>query len=358
MSLKRLARREPRGLTEPLFPARVNIVVLASRYLVFACVSRLSRIGLSKPCTTTPYCRCCFGIPTPEHLAIGVCPHFKRLTEPEAPSKPRGFFVEFWMIPMCTKIESRRLRCSQLAGVAGRPLGRPRACRVRFVSNHLFIAQVKSQHHDRKTPHQDIRHHAPRRRAIARSQHEPDRKMEIAQALVDLGVDVIEAGFRSPRRATSKLFARSPSIRGSVICGLARCNEMDIDRAWEAAQIRRGRADPRLSRHQRPSRVQAQDDQGNHREGRPGRARGGQSVRQRRVLARRRRPHRARFFFARWSRRPLRPGPPRSIFPTRSAMQLHAHGPRDSQSARACAQHRQSGYQRPLPQRPWSGRGQ
>jgi 2-isopropylmalate synthase len=29
-------------------------------------------------------------------------------------------------------------------------------------------------------------------------------KMEVAQALVELGVDVIEAGFPSPRRATSR----------------------------------------------------------------------------------------------------------------------------------------------------------
>jgi 2-isopropylmalate synthase len=62
-------------------------------------------------------------------------------------------------------------------------------------------------------------------------------KMEVAQALVDLGVDVIEAGFpiASPGDFEAvREIARS--IRGTVICGLARCRDADIDRAWEAVQ--------------------------------------------------------------------------------------------------------------------------
>jgi 2-isopropylmalate synthase len=62
-------------------------------------------------------------------------------------------------------------------------------------------------------------------------------KMEVAQALVDLGVDVIEAGFpiASPGDFEAvREIARS--IRGAVICGLARCREADIDRAWEAVR--------------------------------------------------------------------------------------------------------------------------
>lgn len=62
-----------------------------------------------------------------------------------------------------------------------------------------------------------------------------NEKMEIAQALVDLGVDVIEAGFpiASPGdfEAVQEI---ARSIRGSTICGLARCADGDIDRAWEA----------------------------------------------------------------------------------------------------------------------------
>ena len=62
-----------------------------------------------------------------------------------------------------------------------------------------------------------------------------NEKLEIAQALVDLGVDVIEAGFpiASPGDFES-VQEISRLIRGSTICGLARCAEGDIDRAWEA----------------------------------------------------------------------------------------------------------------------------
>lgn len=60
-------------------------------------------------------------------------------------------------------------------------------------------------------------------------------KLEVAQMLVELGVDIIEAGFpiASPGdfEAVQKI---ADVVRGSVVCGLARCNEKDIDRAWEA----------------------------------------------------------------------------------------------------------------------------
>ena len=60
-------------------------------------------------------------------------------------------------------------------------------------------------------------------------------KMELATALVELGVDVIEAGFpiSSPGdfEAVSEI---AKGVDGAVICGLARCRDADIDRAWEA----------------------------------------------------------------------------------------------------------------------------
>jgi 2-isopropylmalate synthase len=62
-------------------------------------------------------------------------------------------------------------------------------------------------------------------------------KMEIAQALVSLGVDVIEAGFPIASPGDFEAVRQiAQSIRGSVICGLARCLEGDIDRAWEAVR--------------------------------------------------------------------------------------------------------------------------
>ena len=60
-------------------------------------------------------------------------------------------------------------------------------------------------------------------------------KLEVAQALVDLNVDVIEAGFpiASPGDFESvREIARL--VRGVQVCGLARCNNADIDRAGEA----------------------------------------------------------------------------------------------------------------------------
>jgi 2-isopropylmalate synthase len=60
-------------------------------------------------------------------------------------------------------------------------------------------------------------------------------KVEIAQQLARLGVDVIEAGFpiTSPGDFEA-VEAIARSVHGPVICGLARAQKMDIDTAWEA----------------------------------------------------------------------------------------------------------------------------
>lgn len=63
-------------------------------------------------------------------------------------------------------------------------------------------------------------------------------KLEVAKALVELGVDVIEAGFpiSSPGDFDAvQQIARKFGDR-ATICGLARCRKEDIDRAWEALQ--------------------------------------------------------------------------------------------------------------------------
>ncbi len=60
-------------------------------------------------------------------------------------------------------------------------------------------------------------------------------KLEVAQLLAEMGVDIIEAGFpiASPGDFESvKQIAQT--VRGSTICGLARCNDKDIDAAWDA----------------------------------------------------------------------------------------------------------------------------
>ncbi|MGR3444744.1 2-isopropylmalate synthase [Thalassococcus profundi] len=62
-------------------------------------------------------------------------------------------------------------------------------------------------------------------------------KLEIAELLDDMGVDIIEAGFpiasEGDFRAVSEIAQRS---KDSVICGLARAQYADIDRCWEAVK--------------------------------------------------------------------------------------------------------------------------
>ncbi len=65
-----------------------------------------------------------------------------------------------------------------------------------------------------------------------------DEKMQVAQALVELGVDVIEAGYpiASPGDfdAVQRIARRFGTL--STICSLARCRKEDIDSAWGALQ--------------------------------------------------------------------------------------------------------------------------
>jgi 2-isopropylmalate synthase len=64
-----------------------------------------------------------------------------------------------------------------------------------------------------------------------------DEKLEIAEMLDEMGVDIIEAGFpiasEGDFNAVSAIAARSKS---ATICGLARANYKDIDRCWEAVK--------------------------------------------------------------------------------------------------------------------------
>ncbi len=60
-------------------------------------------------------------------------------------------------------------------------------------------------------------------------------KLRVARALADLGVDVIEAGFPAASDGdfeSVRTIARE--VKGPTICGLARCGEHDIHRAWDA----------------------------------------------------------------------------------------------------------------------------
>ncbi len=60
-------------------------------------------------------------------------------------------------------------------------------------------------------------------------------KLEVAQQLVRLGVDVIEAGFPASSPGDfDAVQAIARQVKGAVICGLARCTESDIRTCWEA----------------------------------------------------------------------------------------------------------------------------
>jgi 2-isopropylmalate synthase len=62
-------------------------------------------------------------------------------------------------------------------------------------------------------------------------------KLEIAEQLARLGVDVIEAGFPVASQGDFEAVeAIAKSVRGSTIAGLSRTGFKDIDRAWEAVQ--------------------------------------------------------------------------------------------------------------------------
>ena len=64
-----------------------------------------------------------------------------------------------------------------------------------------------------------------------------DEKLEIAELLDEMGVDIIEAGFpiasEGDFEAVTDIAKRS---KNAVICGLARANLKDIDRCWEAVR--------------------------------------------------------------------------------------------------------------------------
>ena len=64
-----------------------------------------------------------------------------------------------------------------------------------------------------------------------------EEKLEIAELLDDMGVDIIEAGFpiasEGDFKAVSEIAERSKT---AIICGLARANFGDIDRCWDAVR--------------------------------------------------------------------------------------------------------------------------
>ena len=149
-----------------------------------------------------------------------------------------------------------------------------------------------------------------------------DEKLKIAHALVDLGVDIIEAGFPIASPGDFEAVREvSAAVHGATVCGLARCNDKDIDRAWEALKgARRARihvflATSAIHREFKLKCLATRSFNG------PWTASSGQSVIATISSSRpKTRLVPKRIFSARWSRRRSRRVPRPSIFPTRSAM--------------------------------------
>jgi 2-isopropylmalate synthase len=70
-----------------------------------------------------------------------------------------------------------------------------------------------------------------------------EEKLQVAELLDDMGVDIIEAGFPIASEGDFEAVTEIAKLaRHSVVCGLARANFNDIDRAGEAIKLaRRGR---------------------------------------------------------------------------------------------------------------------
>ena len=67
-----------------------------------------------------------------------------------------------------------------------------------------------------------------------------EEKLQIAEVLDDMKVDIIEAGFPIASNGDFEAVQEiSRKIQNSTIAGLARASLKDIDRAWEAIQYAR-----------------------------------------------------------------------------------------------------------------------
>ncbi|MBZ0253341.1 MAG: hypothetical protein K8I02_08385, partial [Candidatus Methylomirabilis sp.] len=64
-------------------------------------------------------------------------------------------------------------------------------------------------------------------------------KLQVADLLARMGVDVIEAGFPNSSEGDFESVRRiAGEVEGPVVVGLARINEADIKRCWDAVKAR------------------------------------------------------------------------------------------------------------------------
>ena len=87
-------------------------------------------------------------------------------------------------------------------------------------------------------------------------------KLRMARKLVELGVDILEAGFPIASEGDFEAVdAVSREFPWAQVAALARCCTLDVERAAAVAGARQAAAHPHLHRHQRyPPEVQAEED--------------------------------------------------------------------------------------------------
>ena len=80
-----------------------------------------------------------------------------------------------------------------------------------------------------------------------------EEKLRVAAQLEALGVDIIEAGFPIASEGDFAAVSEIAKVaQNAVICGLARAQIPDIDRAWDAVRhARRARSPPPSARRGR-----------------------------------------------------------------------------------------------------------
>ena len=87
-------------------------------------------------------------------------------------------------------------------------------------------------------------------------------KLQMARKLVELGVDILEAGFPIASEGDFEAVdAVSREFPWAQVAALARCCTLDVERAAQSLEHAQAAAHPHLHRHQRhSSEVQAEED--------------------------------------------------------------------------------------------------
>ena len=200
------------------------------------------------------------------------------------PERSISFSPEFRLQPLHRQ-RDRRLRAQQLLGRARKALLRRDRqkhlegiefhdgryyniaiiCRPAKIINlpnldQRRIMDVSAMTYERSSIY--LRYDSAGWRAVAGLQHDRAEKLRMARKLVELGVDILEAGFPIASEGDFEAVdAVSREFPWAQVAALARCCTLDVERAAKSLEARQAAAHPHLHRHQRhPPQVQAEED--------------------------------------------------------------------------------------------------